>query len=112
MPKTSQVQFKLTKEFLDEIREAIHIGSESQIELLLKDVHPADIADVLDQMTLEEAKFIYKTLEDDRASDTLMELEDEVRNRFIKSLSNKEIAEQIEQMDSDDAADLIGELSE
>lgn len=106
------MQFKLTKELLDEIRESIHIGSESQIERLLKDVHPADIADILDQVNLEEARFIYKTLEDDRASDTLMELEDEVRNRFIKSLSNKEIAEQIEQMDSDDAADLIGELSE
>lgn len=106
------MQFKLTKEFLDEIREAINSRSESQIERLLKDVHPADIADILDQVNLDEAKFIYGILDEDRASETLMELEDEVRNRFIKSLSNKEIAEQVEQLDSDDAADLIGELSE
>ncbi len=105
------MQFKLTKELLDEIRDAISTSSVSQIERLLKDVHPADIADILDQVSLEEAKFIYDTLDEERASETLMELEDEVRNRFIKSLSNKEIAEQVEQLDSDDAADLIGELS-
>jgi magnesium transporter len=106
------VQFKLTKELLDEIREAISTESVSRIEHLLKDVHPADIADILDQMNLDDAKFIYETLDEDRASATLVELEDEVRDRFVKSLSNKEIAEQVEQMDSDDAADLIGDLSE
>ena len=112
MQKKLGLQFKLTKELLDEIREACSTQSVSRIEHLLKDVHPADIADILDQVTLEEAKFIYGTLDEDRASDTLMELEDEVRNRFVKSLSNKEIAEQVEHLDSDDAADLIGELSE
>lgn len=106
------MQFKLTKELLDEIREAIQSENVRTIENLIKDLHPADIADILDQLNLEEAKFIFQLLDEDRASDTLVELEDEVRDRFVKSLSNEEIAEQVEQMDSDDAADLIGELSE
>jgi magnesium transporter len=41
-----------------------------------------------------------------------MELEEEVRDRFIKSLSTKEIAEQLENLDSDDAADILYELSD
>lgn len=106
------MQFKLTIELLDEFKEAISTENVRRIEDLLVETHPADIADILDQLNLEEAKFIYDTLAEDLASEVLMELEVEVRNRFIKSFSNKEIAEQVEQMDSDDAADLIGELSQ
>jgi len=39
-------------------------------------------------------------------------LEDEVREKLLKIMSSKEIAEQLEQIDSDDAADILGELSE
>jgi magnesium transporter len=41
-----------------------------------------------------------------------MELEEEVRDRFLASLSTKEIADQLENLDSDDAADILGELSD
>ena len=41
-----------------------------------------------------------------------MELEEEIRDRFLKSLSSKEMADQLENLDSDDAADILGDLSE
>src|SRR5690606_16949713 len=44
--------------------------------------------------------------------DVLMELDEEVRDRFLSSLSSKEIADQLENLDSDDAADILGELSD
>ena len=41
-----------------------------------------------------------------------MELDEDIREKILKNLSAKEIAEEVEEMDSDDAADIIGELSE
>ena len=41
-----------------------------------------------------------------------MELEEDVRDRFLASLSTKEIADQLENLDSDDAADILGELTD
>ncbi|MEY3424763.1 MAG: hypothetical protein RL679_121, partial [Bacteroidota bacterium] len=59
-----------------------------------------------------EAKYIYFQLEEDTQADVLMELEEDVRDRFLASLSSKEIAGQLENLDSDDAADILGELSD
>jgi magnesium transporter len=60
----------------------------------------------------EEGKYIYFQLDEDVQADVLMELEEDVRDRFLASLSTKEIADQLENLDSDDAADILGELSD
>jgi magnesium transporter len=61
---------------------------------------------------MEEAKYVYFLLDEELQADVLMELEEEVRDRFLASLSTKEIADQLENLDSDDAADILGELSD
>jgi magnesium transporter len=76
------------------------------------ELHYADIAEILDKLSSEEAKFIYFLLDEEVQADVLMELEEEVRDKFLASLSSKEIADQLENLDSDDAADILGELSE
>ena len=79
----------------------------------LEEHHPADIAEVLDAVSMDEAQSLYKLLEDEKAADVMMELEEDVREKFLASLTSQEIAEQvIENIDTDDAADLLGELSE
>lgn len=79
----------------------------------LSDMHPADIAEVLHEVSMEEAKSLYRLLEEEQAADVLMELDEDVREKFLEALSSKQIAEQvIENIDTDDAADLLGELSE
>jgi magnesium transporter len=75
-------------------------------------LHYADIAEILDMLSNEEGKYIYFQLDEDVQADVLMELEEEVRDRFLASLSTKEIADQLENLDSDDAADILGELSD
>jgi magnesium transporter len=76
------------------------------------ELHYADIAEILDMLSNEEGKYIYFQLDEDVQADVLMELEEEVRDRFLASLSTKEIADQLENLDSDDAADILGELSD
>ena len=106
------MRFELTKEFLENIRLAIQNNDLEWIDKNVLELHYVDIAEILDELQNEEAKFIYFRLEEEVQADVLMELEEEVRDRFIKSLSTKEIAEQLENLDSDDAADILYELSD
>ena len=107
------MQFELTKEYLSDLKAAIGSADEQQIIELVSDLHPADVADIFDNLSLDQAHVIYQLLDGERASDVLVELEEDVRERFLASLSAAEIAEQlIENLDSDDAADVISELPE
>ncbi|MGJ8661805.1 MAG: magnesium transporter [Bacteroidota bacterium] len=106
------MQFELTKVFLEELNDAIARDDQAWINVNVLELHYADIAEIIDQLELEEAKYIYYCLPDDTQSDVLMELEEDIRDRFLASLSSKEMADQLENLDSDDAADILGELSE
>ncbi|MEY4603474.1 MAG: hypothetical protein RIT43_766 [Bacteroidota bacterium] len=106
------MRFELTKEFLDQLRAKIAEQDHLWIKEHILELHYADIAEILDLLSNEEAKYIYFQLEEEVQADVLMELEEEVRDRFLASLSTKEIADQLENLDSDDAADILGEFSE
>ncbi len=110
-PKLRCVQFELTTDYLDRLRAAIRAGNELYVNAQLKDLFPADIAEILNEVDLEEAKYIYTHLEEQTAAEVLVELEEDVRERFLASLTSKEIAEKfIDNLESDEAADVIAEL--
>ncbi|TNF31794.1 MAG: magnesium transporter [Bacteroidetes bacterium] len=106
------MQFQLTNEFLETLKEDIARLDHDTVAAKVEELHPADIAEILDEVNLAEAQFIFNLLEDDLGSEVLMELDEDVRERFLASLSNEEIAEYVDQLDTDDAADLIAELPE
>ncbi len=96
---------------LDVIRAAIKENQRDFLQEVINELYPADIAEYIDDLNLEEAKYLYTLLEKEEAADVLMELEEDVRERFLASLSTQEIAREfINNLDSDDAADLISEL--
>jgi magnesium transporter len=106
-------KFELTREYLDELREVIGTENESKAKELIQDLHAADIAELYNELNIEEARFLYLLLEGETASDVLAELEEDDRERFLKVIPGEVIARQfIDNMDTDDAADIIGELSE
>jgi len=105
--------FELTREFIEQIRLLIEQKDEAALTELIKDLHPADIAEIYEELSIEEAKFLYFLLDDDTAADVLIELEEEDRLRFLKALPSEVIARRfIDKMDSDDAADVLSELDE
>ncbi|MBP5982413.1 MAG: magnesium transporter [Fluviicola sp.] len=104
------MRFELTKDFLELIRQAIDSGDTAWIKEHVVDLHFADIAEIMDELSNEQAKFLYFHLDEELQADVLMELEEDIRDRFLASLSSKEMAEQLENLDSDDAADILGEL--
>ncbi len=106
------MRFELSKEFIEGLRSKIAEQDVAWIKEHILDLHFADVAEILDKLSNEEAKYIYFQLEEEVQADVLMELEEDVRDRFLASLSSKEIADQLENLDSDDAADILGELSD
>ncbi len=105
------MQFELTREYLDEIRDEIAGNNSHFIETEIIHLHPADIAEILDELTRDEAKFVYDHLNTDLQGDVLMELEDDVRQRFVETFDTDQLAIQLENLDSDDAVDILGEMS-
>lgn len=104
------IQFKITEELLDLVQELIENSNDKELKHLLKDYHYADIAEILNELELEDALYVIKLLDSETTSDILTELDEDIREKVLQNLSAKEIAEEIEELDTDDAADIIAEL--
>ncbi len=106
------MQFEINEEYIENIQHLIEEHKDDELLLQLEEVHHADIAEIIDELDLDQATYIIKLLDSTKTSEALMELEEDVRERILDNLSAKEIAEELENMDTDDAADIIAELSE
>lgn len=104
-------QFELTREFLDDIQQFIVTENSEQVKVMLNDLHPADIAEVYEELNIEEAKYTFLLLDHEVAADVLAELEEDDRRKLLKVIPSDVLAKRfIENMDSDDAVDIIQEL--
>lgn len=78
----------------------------------IADLHPADIAELFQQLDSEQAEYLFKLIDEDSAADVLMELDEDERLKIIEDMPAEEIAKQIDHLDTDDAVDLIQQLDE
>ncbi len=99
-----------TPEYLEHIRRIIHSDDKEQAVRELADLHPADIAELYQNLEIDEAEYLYRLLDDDTAADVLMELDEDDRLKLISDMPAEEIAKQIDHLDTDDAVDLIQQL--
>ncbi len=105
------MEFKISKELIKQIAQLIQAKNNQQLEVLLNDMHHADFAEILDEIDINEATYIFKVLDSEKTAEILLELEDDLREKILSRLSPKEIAEELDELDTNDAADIIGELS-
>ncbi len=106
------MQFEITKEFIQKLEALIANSNSTEVSKMFYEMHPADIADVLDELSFDEAVFVIRLLNSETTSDILEELEEDTRERILNALSSKEIAKEIDELETDAAADIIGELPE
>jgi len=106
------MQFKISKELIVQIEQLIKSKDDKQLEVLLNDLHHADIAEILDELDFNEATYIFKVLDSDKTAEILLELDEDLRENILSRLSPKEIAEELDELDTNDAADIIAELSQ
>ncbi len=107
------MQFEISREYINQLKELIEQEKQKEVVALMEDLHPADIAEVMDDLNMDEAKYIYLLLDGEKASDVLVEIPENDRNRFLRELPPELIASKfIGYMDSDDAADIVAGLDE
>lgn len=106
------MQFQISPELIEKIEQLVEEQNDKELLLHLEDLHHADIAEILDELNLDEATYIIKLLDSEKTSEVLMELDEHDREKILNNFSSKEIADELEEMDTDDAADIIAELSE
>jgi len=78
----------------------------------LATLHPADIADIVEDLAPNEREAVFRTLDEDVAAETLEEVEPRVQRAIVESLDSERAADIVEEMDPDAAADLLADLSQ
>ena len=78
----------------------------------LSKMHPADLADILEDMDSEQRNKIFESLDDNLAADTLEEIEPEIQADILQTLSQEKASEVLEAMPNDEIADILDEVDE
>jgi magnesium transporter len=81
-----------------------------QLPAFFEDLHPADIAEIINHAPASAHNILFDLLDDDIKPDVLAELDDQAEADILEELSDEEISDIVEEMAPDDAADVLGEL--
>ena len=102
---------KINSQFLYELSDLISNNSDKKIKSLICNLHIADIAEIIEELSIKQATYLFQLIDEERSAQVLIEVEDETREHILSTLSSKEIAtEVIKNLESDDATDVLSEL--
>lgn len=95
---------------LAQVNELLRLNHQDQLRQQLVKLHPADIADLLEALPLDERLAVWKLVRPDQDGEILLEVSDAVRESLIADMDEHEILAAIEPMEADDLADLVEDL--
>ena len=104
-------RFEIDENSINKIRILIEKKRKKEIIKISDELHFADIAEILNELSIDHAIYFVKNIESEKSADALAELNEDLREKILEKLSPTEIANEIEELDTDDAADMIAELS-
>lgn len=104
------MEFKISKDLIEQLQALIAANRDRELESLLNDMHHADVAEIMEELSIDDAVYLFRVLNNESTAEVLLELEDSRRESILKRLSPKEIAEELDELETNDAADIIAEL--
>ena len=104
--------FELSKEIIQEIGQLISLKKNKDIKKIVDEIHYADLAEIINELEFEQRIYLIKLIDSDKTSDVLTEVDEDVRDKILETLSVKEIAGEIKELDSDDAVDILSDLTD
>lgn len=100
-----------TRQDIERIIDLIDEEDREVLLPLIEDMHPADIAELFQDLNLKQAEWFFELIPDkEKKADVLMELDEEDRKKLLEGMDNDQIGHFIDLLDTDDAVDLIQEL--
>ncbi|MFD1186926.1 magnesium transporter [Pontibacter rugosus] len=105
------MQVEITREYIEEVEQAIERQDKDYILGTMEDMHPADITTVLYELDANESRFVLDTLPPELGSEILSDLDYDIRSEFLDNFTSQEVARYVNLMDSDDAVDILNEMS-
>lgn len=87
-----------------------HKQHEAEMRSVVEQLHPADVAYLLEALPLEERLTVWDLVKADRDGDILVEVSDAVRETLIASMDRQELVAAAEQLDADELADIAADL--
>jgi magnesium transporter len=94
------------------IQNLVSKQNQNKLKKLLDDLHPADIADILESLPIEQRSIIWELVRSENDGDILVEVSDAVRQTLIADMDSSEILAAAEQLDTDEIADIAPDLPE
>lgn len=79
---------------------------------LLEDMHPADLADIVEDLSPQDRESIFENIDSEVAADALSEVDPDIQASILESLETETAADIVEEMAPDEAADVLAELEE
>ena len=106
-------RIEINSVYIEQIASLIEANNSAELSLIIANLHIADIAEIIDDLSIDNAHFLFDLIEEEKSAPVLVELEDDTLEEILSDLTAKEIAEEvIDNLESDDAADVIGKLSQ
>ena len=97
-------------EFIDKIIVDIEAANNLEIKSSLKDLHAADIAELLEFLSTDQRTYLLNQLDSEDYTDVLAELDDSIIDQTVNLLQHEKVAKSISDMETDDAVGLIESL--
>lgn len=98
------------KDTLQIISECIDNEDYSQIDQLLKELHPAEIAHVIETLPVKQRDYLWERIPTEYEGEVLVNLNESVRSYFIKTMDPSALLAATESLDTDDLADILSEI--
>ncbi len=95
-----------------DLSELIDAGERGMVLNLTADLYPADLARLLEHLSHERAQLVFSWLGVEQASEVLTELDSGLRSLFLEEAHPERLTELIDELDTDDAVDILSELPE
>lgn len=92
------------------VESLVHKQNLSELQRKLDQLHPADVAYILEGLPLEDRIVVWGLVKADRDGDILLEVSDAVRETLLADMDKQEIMEAVENLDADEIADLAQDL--
>ncbi len=109
-PNTINKAVYIDEELLENINELIRMGASDSLRAIFLDIHPADIAEILNHLDFEDALYLFKLLDTETASEVLLEVDENLREKILAKIGTETITDIVDEMESDDATDIIADL--